>query len=311
MFTSFKKLFATSLVALMAFTAILPTASAAQHQFTDVNPNYEEAVSFLYEFEIINGKTTTSFGTNLNLTRGDAAVILANTLGLDTENAASAGFTDLNTRVRGSVNALAAEGIIAGVSKDKFEPDSLLSRGAMAKFLDLGFGLEDYAEETPFTDVSASGVFTTHIEALYGSGITNGKTATTFGTYDNIKRGEFANLLYNTMFFFSFTPYAESAKIVSPTTIEIIMEEVSPEGITAEELAEMFYIEAYFNNGSYKSLEFVGTSLSADRTMLTIELSPESSLDGKKGKIEIDGMNEIEFDYTTPVAQPVEEPVVE
>lgn len=309
MFTSFKKLFATSLVALMASTAILPTASAAQHQFTDVNPNYEEAVSFLYEFEIINGKTATSFGTNLNLTRGDAAVILANTLGLDTENATSAGFTDLNTRVRGAVNALAEEGIIAGISKDKFGPDSMLSRGAMAKFLNLGFGLEDYAEETPFTDVS--GVFTTHIEALYGSGITNGKTATSFGTNDDIKRGEFANLLYKTMFFFSFTPYAESANIVSPTTIEIIMEEVAPEGITAEELAEMFYIDAYFKNGSYKTLEFVGTSLSTDRTMLTIELSPESSLEGKKGEIEIDGMNRLDFDFTTPVVQPVEQPIVE
>ncbi len=308
MFTSFKKLFATSLVAILAVSAIIPSASAAEHQFTDVNSNYEEAVSFLYEFEIINGKTPTSFGTNLNLTRGDAAVILANTLGLDTENAKSAGFTDLNTRVKGAVNALTEEGIVSGITKDTFGPDLLLSRGGMAKFLNLGFGLEEYAEETPFTDVS--GVFTTHIEALYGSGITSGKTPTTFGTNDNIKRGEFANLLYNTIFFFSFTPFAESANIVNPKTIEIKMEEVSPEGITAEELAEMFYIDAYFNNGSYKSLEFVGISLSADRTILTVELSSASSLAGKKGKIEIDGINEINFDFTTPVEQPVEEPVV-
>jgi hypothetical protein len=67
----------------------------------------------------------------------------------------------------------------------------------------------------------------------------------------------------------------------------------------------MFYIDAYFNNGSYKSLEFVGTSLSADRTILTVELSSASSLAGKKGKIEIDGLNEIDFDYATPIEQPV------
>jgi hypothetical protein len=29
-------------------------------------------------------------------------------------------------------------------------------------------------------------------------------------------------------------------------------------------------------------------------------------LDGKKGKIEIDGINEIDFDFTTPAMQPVE-----
>ncbi|MDX1805764.1 MAG: S-layer homology domain-containing protein [Paenisporosarcina sp.] len=303
MFTSVKKLFATSLVAILAISAIIPSASAAEHQFTDVNSNYEEAVSFLYEFEIINGVTPSSFGTNLNLTRGDAAVILANTLGLDTVNAKSAGFTDLNTRVKGAVNALAEEGIVSGITTTTFGPNLLFSRGAMAKFLTLSFGLEDYAEETPFTDVA--GVFTTHIEALYGSGITSGTTPTTFGTNEKIKRGEFANLLYNSIFFFSFTPFAESAKILNPTTIEITMEEVSPEGITAEELAEMFYIDAYFNNGSYKALEFVGTSLSADRTILTVELSSASSLAGKKGKIEIDGLNEIDFDYATPIEQPV------
>jgi hypothetical protein len=29
-------------------------------------------------------------------------------------------------------------------------------------------------------------------------------------------------------------------------------------------------------------------------------------LDGKKGKIEINGINEIDFDFTTPAMQPVE-----
>ena len=302
MFTSIKKLFATSLVAILAVSAIVPSASAAEHQFTDVNPSYEEAVSFLYEVEIINGTTPTSFGTNSNLTRGDAAVILANTLGLDTENAPSAGFTDLNSRVKGAVNALTEAGIVSGITKEKYGPELLLSRGAMAKFLNLGFQLEEYAEETPFTDVA--GVFTTHIEALYGTGITNGKTLTTFGTNDNIKRGEFANLLYNTIFFFSFAPFAESAKILNPTTIEITLEEVAPEEFTAVELAEMFYIDAYFKDGSFKELTFVGSSLSADRTILTVELSTQSSLDGKRGKIEIDGLNEIDFDYTTPIEEP-------
>ncbi|MFJ7933257.1 S-layer homology domain-containing protein [Sporosarcina sp. NPDC096371] len=306
MFKSFKKFFATSLVAILALSAIVPSASAAEHQFIDVNSNYDEAVSFLFEFDLIKGKTTTLFGTDLNLTRGDAAVILANVLELDVESAPSAGFKDLNSRVRGAVNALTEAEIVSGITKDKFGPDILLSRGAMAKFLNLGFGLEDYAETTPFTD--AVGVFTPHIEALYGTGITNGKTPTTFGTNDNIKRGEFANLLYNTIMFsfYLYTPFAESATILSPTTLEIKMEEVAPKDFPAADLAEMFYIEAYFKNGSVKGLEFVGSSLSADRITLTVELSADSSLEGKKGKIEINGRNEIDFDFTTPAVQPVE-----
>ena len=106
---------------------VKPTTSAAayddmafDHPFTDVGTRYEEAVNFLYNMEILKGTTATSFGTHQNLTRGDAAVILANTLGLDTENAPDAGFKDLNSRVRGSVNALAELGVIAGKTSDTF-----------------------------------------------------------------------------------------------------------------------------------------------------------------------------------------------
>lgn len=298
MFARIKKVLATSLIAILALSAFAPMASAADHPFSDVGPNYEEAVSFLYMVELINGTSATTFGTASPLKRGDAAVILANTLGVDVDNAPSAGFKDLNPRIAGAVNALAEEGIISGITKDKFGPDLPLTRGAMAKFLNLGFMLEDYAEPTPFMD--AAGVFKTHIEALYGTGITNGKTATTFGTHDNIKRGEFANMLYKTIMFSMYMPTAQSAKIIDATTIEILMEEAPPEQYTAADLADMFFIEAYFKDGSVQDLEFTGTSLSEDRTTLTVELSPSSSLAGKKGKIEIDFLNEIDFDFTTP-----------
>ncbi|WP_075618758.1 S-layer homology domain-containing protein [Paenisporosarcina indica] len=304
MFKSYKTLLATSLVAVMALFAIVPSASAAQHKFIDVNPNYDEAVSFLYEFELIKGKTPTTFGTDLNLTRGDAAVILANVLGLDVKNAPDAGFKDLNSRVKGSVNALTKAGIISGITKEKFGPDLLLSRGAMAKFLNLGFGLEDFATPTPFTD--AVGVFAPHIEALYGTEITGGKTPTTFGTNLNIKRGEFANLLYRSIIFSMYFPYAESVTILNPTTVEIKLTEAAPEEITAAELAGAFYIEAYYTDGSDEELTFAGTALSADRTTLTVELSANNSLVGKKGTLVIDGDIEIDFDYETPVAHPIE-----
>lgn len=299
---SFKKVITTGFAAVLTLAIIVPSASAADHPFTDVNPSYEDAVSFLYMNDIVKGKTATSFGTDANLTRGDAAVILANTLGLDIENAPSAGFKDLNPRVKGAVNALSQEGIISGYTKDEFRPDALLSRGAMAKILDLSFGLGEYAEPTPFTD--AVGVFAPHIEALYGTGITNGKTDSLFGTYDNIKRGEFANLLFNTILFSMYMPIAESANLVDAKTLEIRMDEAAPQELTAADLAEMFYIEAYFSDGSVQVLEFTGKNLSEDHLTLTVEFATESSLEGKKGKIEIDGMNELQFDFTNLVEQP-------
>ena len=145
-----------------------------------------------------------------------------------------AGFKDLNSRVRGSVNALAELGVIAGKTADTFGTSEPLVRGAMAKFLVLGFELEDYAEPTPFTD--ARGVFAPYIEALYGTGITNGKTATSYGTHTNITRGEFANLLYSTIMFVidnEYFPYAESVSSISSTSFSITLLETAPEEYTA------------------------------------------------------------------------------
>ena len=307
-----KKVLASAVMATLVASAFTPAVSAAEvkpnisaaayemefdHPFTDVGTRYEEAVSFLYNTDILKGKTATTFGTNQNLTRGDAAVILANSLGLDTENAPDAGFKDLNSRVKGSVNALAELGIIAGKTADTFGTSEPLSRGAMAKFLVLGFELEDYAEPTPFTD--ARGVFAPYIEALYGTGITSGKTATSYGTYTNITRGEFANLLYSTIMFVidnEYLPYAESVSSISSTSFSITLLETAPEDYTAGDLWNMFSIDIELEDGSSNYLNPTSVTLSPDRTVLTVEHTT-SDLAGKAGTIWVDGEVSAKFNY--------------
>jgi hypothetical protein len=90
---------------------------------------------------------------------------------------------------------LAAKGIVAGVTTDRYAPEETLSRGAMAKILALIFDLMDQAVATPFTDVNGS-VLKPYIEALYGAKMTTGRTPTTYGTHEPIMRGDFVNLLY-------------------------------------------------------------------------------------------------------------------
>ncbi|WP_338451014.1 S-layer homology domain-containing protein [Niallia oryzisoli] len=279
---------ATTLIAI----AVVPAAFAqepqfqAAHTFTDVNDRYEESVSFFYEAEIIKGKSPSLFGIYENLTRGDAAVILANTLGLDTENAPDAGFKDLNDRYKGAVNALAELGIVSGYSPDKFEPYKPLSRGAMAKLLVLTFDLQDYAEETPFTD--ASGVFEPYIEALYGSEITSGKTATTYGTYQEIVRGDFANLLYKTLLFDPFAP--ESVEMVDSNSLSVSFVNAIPEEFTAEETAEIITPFVELSNGEFLELTPSNGVLSSDRKMLTFD---HGDLTGKSGTMYI-------YDFVLP-----------
>jgi hypothetical protein len=297
---SFHKFLAAGTTAALVASAVAPSASAfGAHPFTDVSSNYDEAVSFLYTFEIIKGKTKDTFGTNLELTRGDAAVILANALGLDTENAPDAGFTDLIPRIEGSVNALADAGIISGTSKTTFSPNQLLTRGAMSKILVLGFELEGYAVETPFVD--AVGAFEPYVEALYGTGITNGKTPTSYGTGLKITRGEFANLLYRTIEFAyedMYIPYAASVENVDSTSFKIVLEEAAPAEYTAQDIGDMFYVEVILDSGESVYVEPTAYILSSDRTTLTVQ-HRNYDLAGKAGTIIVDGEVEVNFDYKT------------
>jgi hypothetical protein len=313
-----KKFFATVSMATLVAASFAPAAFAAEvdpatvsaaaakantyemdfyHPFTDVGSRYEEAVSFLYEVEIIKGKTDTTFGTHQNLTRGDAAVILANALGLDTEYAPDAGFKDLNSRIKGSVNALADAGIVSGVKPGVYAPNEPLSRGAMAKFLVLGFGLEDYAVPTPFTD--AGGVFAPYIEALYGTEITFGKTETSYGTHQNITRGDFANLLYRTFLFMfdnEYLPYAESVTLINSTSFSITLTEAVPAEYTARNVWDMFYVDIELEDGTSVYVNPSSLVLSADRTVLTVD-HRTFDLNGKSGTIWVDDII-AEFDYT-------------
>jgi hypothetical protein len=216
---SYRKFIATGTTAALVATAIAPAASAADHPFVDVNTNYDEAVSYLYNNDITKGYTETTFGTYMSLDRGNAAVIIANALGLDTENAADAGFEDVNSRVAGSVNALVEAGIMDGYSDTEFKPEVELSRGAMAKILVNAYDLSEYSTDTPFSDLTST--FGEYIEALYGAGITSGKTETTFGTNAEILRGEFAVLLYNTINFEAPTSEVASVESINAKQVEI------------------------------------------------------------------------------------------
>lgn len=289
--------------AVVALAAVASPVSAAPiHTFSDVGPNYDEAVSFLYEYEIINGKSATQFGTYQQLTRGDAAVILANAVGIDTESAPDAGFTDLNNRVRGAVNGLAEYGIVSGVTKTQFKPNDILTRGAMAKLLVAAFELEEFEEETPFTDVG--GVFAPYIGALYGSGITSGKTATSYGTYTNITRGDFANLLYNTILFMIDFDYPEvaSAEFLSSTSVKVKMTEAVSSDFTAPDLTEFMYFIVELEDGSAFTMEPTTASFSKDRLFTTFNFG-KGDLSGKKGQLIIvnyDNELLVPFDFSAP-----------
>lgn len=175
-------------------SAVVPVASAAPvDSFKDVSKTYTEAVNYLIDNGIAKGTSDTTFGTTSNISRGDAAVMIANALKLDTANAKDAGFQDLNTRVEGAVNAIVEAKIASGKTSTKFDPAAYITRQEMAKMLANAYTLTS-TSKADFKDVNANWI--DYVSALKEAGITLGTSETTFSPTNNLTRGEFALFVF-------------------------------------------------------------------------------------------------------------------
>ncbi|WP_071393426.1 S-layer homology domain-containing protein [Bacillus tuaregi] len=181
------------IIIIIAFSVIIATTTIGfAANFEDVSSDYKEAVDFLVS-RGIKGLTENTFGTQENIKRVDAAVMVANVLSLDVEAAPDAGFTDVPQRASKHVNALKMAGITDGKTETTFASQQKITRGELAIWLQRGFKLEADKGELAFTDVAER--YEEAVSALVAAGITNGTTETTFGTRDNAKRGDFAKFL--------------------------------------------------------------------------------------------------------------------
>lgn len=189
---SYRKFVATTATAAMVASAVAPVVSAAG--FTDVAPQYKDAIDFLVSTGATNGKTETQFGVYDEITRLDAAVILAKVLKLDVDNAKDAGFTDVPKDRAKYVNALVDAGILNGKSETRFGAYDKLTRVEMAKIIANAYNLKGDDVTLPFTDVNDT--WAPYVKALYKYEVTKGKTETSFGAYQNITRGDFAQFVY-------------------------------------------------------------------------------------------------------------------
>ena len=189
---SYRKFIAgAAAVAVVAPVVAAPVAAATN--FPDVEGQYVNAVEYLAS-KGIQGKLDGTFGTHENITRQDAAVFVAKALGLDTEKAPDAGFTDVAPRAVGAANALKAAGITAGKTATTFGGGDLITRGELAKWIATAFDLKADDANNPFSDVE--GHYVDAVKALVENKVTSGKTATTFGTHENATRGQFAVFVY-------------------------------------------------------------------------------------------------------------------
>lgn len=195
-----KKAFNVAIASVMAagaVVAVAPQASAAK-SFSDVpatNDHYAD-ITKLVEAGHINGFEDGTYRPNVSVTRGQAAKIIANVLGLDTTNVKDVNFKDLQKSniYYGPIAALAEAGIINGFEDNTYRPNGTLTRGQMAKIIALAFELKAGETVNPFTD-SANSIYADSIVALFANEVTKGKTATSFAPNDAVTRGQLASFV--------------------------------------------------------------------------------------------------------------------
>ncbi|MBD8035772.1 S-layer homology domain-containing protein [Solibacillus sp. A46] len=193
-----KKYFNATLAAALVASGVAVVAPAtAEASFKDLKTTdyfYNDILN-LQQRGIIQGFADGTFRPNAEVTRGQAAKILAGALGLDTVNVTNPGFKDIpkTHQYYGSIAALANAGIISGYEDQTFRQGEPILRNHMAKMIANGFKLVTLEGTTPFTDVRKD--YAQYIAALYENKVTTGKTATTFDGASNVTRGQLATFV--------------------------------------------------------------------------------------------------------------------
>ncbi|SFL87975.1 S-layer homology domain-containing protein [Salibacterium qingdaonense] len=163
---------------LSCITAFFMTTGmvSANEDFSDVHSDFwaENEITFLAGEGVISGYPNGEFRPGNEVTRSQAALMIAASLNLDTGDRPSPGFEDVDesSHAYEAIAAVADEGIING-DDGAFMPNDPLTRGQMAAVLTRAYNLN--ADRTvDFADIEEDYIFYHDIQALAGADIATG-----------------------------------------------------------------------------------------------------------------------------------------
>lgn len=131
--------FLTVTAAALAVTAVAVVPASAASPFSDVKESHAdfEGIATLYAAGIISGYPDGTFKPDTNVTRGQAAKMIAGALKLDTKEVEDPKFTDISASnpYYGSIAALVGLNVITGYGDNTFRPNQTITHGDLAKIL--------------------------------------------------------------------------------------------------------------------------------------------------------------------------------
>ena len=193
---------ATLAVPPVVMTGAIEADAATVFKDVPTTQTHYDTIMKLYNEKVISGYEDGTFRPNQQVTRGQAAKILAGVLGLDetnnTYNDIAPHFSDVpkTNSYYPYIEALVQAGIISGFEDGTFRPNSTLTRGQMSKIIYNGFNLDKFPDVAlPFNDVSQDHQYYHFIKSLFALGVTIGKTPTAYGMSDRVTRGQLASFV--------------------------------------------------------------------------------------------------------------------
>lgn len=199
--------------ATMAATIAVAAPVSAATSFPDVSAKHTHYISImaLANAKIIGGYPDGTFKPNNPITRGQAAKMITKALAIDTKNVEDPLFSDLpkTHQYYGAIAALAARDAIK-LEDFMFytvKPNEAITRGEVAFMLAQALELKAQ-NASPFTDDKNISISYDDFEdisleqcvaAIYENKIANGISRKEFGVKQNVTRGQFSTMLYNSM----------------------------------------------------------------------------------------------------------------
>ena len=196
-----KKILATvCTVATLVSTFAFGASAGFTSSFTDVQEGkyYSDAVEWTDGLEICKGYDDNTFRPNNNVSRAQAVTFL-NRYNDNAEAHITEQFEDCTNLIQDYKNAIYWAydwNITTGVTETTFQPNANITRAQAMTFLYRMAGSPVVNEACQFEDIDSDAYYYNAVIWGVASGITNGKTETSFDPSGTCTRGEFVTFLY-------------------------------------------------------------------------------------------------------------------
>ncbi|WP_071393423.1 S-layer homology domain-containing protein [Bacillus tuaregi] len=196
---SYRKFIAGAATAAVVGSAFAGVAGAASFSDVDSSTTHQEGILALVDAGVIKGYEDGTFRPYAQITRGEAAIMVARAIGiLDGKNIPANPFKDVseNQVAYEAIVKLADRGIVSGFTSDTFKPYDKVTRAQVAKYVALAYGYEPADGITKFPDVNENAALAAYVDVLADAGIIQGKANGNFGYNDALRRADFSGIVF-------------------------------------------------------------------------------------------------------------------